>query len=190
MSRYYGRDLFTIEESNEQWALGRGWDIVNHTEEKLSLKTYGYYVVGGEKCYDKSLLEGEAVEMNNGKGWVKGTIENKRCSYHQGGRNPHHQAEELGYAPDFLLFEAEIDVEHVGHHPHDDIGDAVSGNQGEDQQRCLAIAPEKIPKRPQIGFGNDFAGYELHRYQQVPHSRRRANGCAEPYRFDQKPGQA
>ena len=61
MSRYYGRDLFTIEESNEQWALGRGWDIVNHTEEKLSLRTYGWYMLGGEKCYDRSILEDDEV---------------------------------------------------------------------------------------------------------------------------------
>ncbi len=36
MSRYNRRNFFSIAESNEQWELGRGWDIVNHTEKKLS----------------------------------------------------------------------------------------------------------------------------------------------------------
>ena len=94
---------------------------------------------------------GEEKVRHGGKDRTDGhRLENSQThrhdAAHESTRERHHDAEHLGDRRDLLLGEARVRIEGVGHHAHDDVGDAVGGDQQQNARRPPAEAHEEVPE--------------------------------------------
>ena len=94
---------------------------------------------------------GEEKVRHGGKDRTDGhRLENSQThrhdAAHESTRERHHDAEHLGDRRDLLLGEARVRIEGVGHHAHDDVGDAVGGDQQQNARRPPAEAHEEVER--------------------------------------------
>ncbi len=103
--------------------------------------------------------------------------------------NRHDQTESPRNASDLLFFEAEIDIEHIGHHPHHHIGDTVGRDQRQDEQGGVAEPAEEIREGHDIGLARHLARHQPGPHEGQPRQHGAGRGGQKPHRLDGQPGQ-